>query len=119
MASRPPKLTREQAMRARPVTARIIGREPLEGGGERLTVPFVPTGFQKYFFRQTQGMTRKYDLDAFGLEVLAMCDGQKSVRHIVDTFAKRHKLHSAEAERAVTMFLQTMMRKGLVAMAVE
>lgn len=119
MASPPAKLTRDQALRARPVTARILRREPLDAGGERLTVPFTPTGLQKFFFRHSEGMTKKFDLDVFGLEVLAMCDGRKSVRHVVDTFARRHNLHAAEAERAVTTFLQIMMRKGLVAMAVD
>src|SRR5262245_29560794 len=119
MATTSPKLTREQAMRAKPGTVRILNREPLDAGGERLTVPYTPTGLQKFFFRRAAGMTKKHELAAFGLEVLALCDGHKSVRHIVDTFAKRHKLHAGEAERAVTTLLQTMMRKGLVAMAVE
>jgi hypothetical protein len=114
-----PKLTREQSMRARPIAVRILSREPLPYGGQRLTVGFQPTGFQKFLIRNTAGMTKKFELDPFGLAVLKMCDGTKSVRHITDAFAKKHKLHPAEAERAVSTFLQTMMRKGLIAMAVE
>jgi hypothetical protein len=118
MASDAPNLTREQALAAKPVATKILKRETIDGG-ERITVRFEPSAWQRWLLRIPDTATRRYDLDALGLEVLGMCDGQKSVRYIIDRFAKRHQVSAGEAERAVTMFLQTMIRKGIVSMVVE
>ena len=56
---------------------------------------------------------------AMGLVVLEMCDGQKSVRYIVQRFAKDYQLDPHEAERAVVTFLRSLIRKGLVNMVVK
>ena len=97
---------------------KVSKREPLPDGGERVTVMVEPSRIQRTLLR-VDSLSRRYELDArWAMEVLALCDGQKTVRSITETFAKRHKIHPHEAERAVAMFLQTMIRKGLIVVVV-
>ena len=114
-----PRLTREEALQAKPMAMPVVKREPLPGGGERVTVRHRPTSIQKWLLRAPDSVARHYELDAMGVEVLEMCDGRKTVHFIIEAFAQRHKVNSHEAECAVTTFLFTMLRKGLVAMVVS
>ena len=114
-----PTLTREQSLSAKPVAVRIIERQPTPDGGQRITLEGSPRGVYRWLLRAPEKIQRDFDLDPFGVEVLDMCDGNKPVRYIIDRFAKTHSLHPHEAERAVIAFLRTMMRKGLVTMAVK
>jgi hypothetical protein len=113
-----PQLTREQALDARPLVTRIIAREALEDGGERITVPYQPTGLVKILLRVPDTATKKFELDALGVEVLNYCDGEKSVKHMAMLFARKHKLDKHEAERAVVSFLETLVKRGVVLMVV-
>jgi len=111
-------LDRDQAFNAKPVAANIVKREPLDDGGQRLTVRVAPGKWQKRLLRLPDEINRQFDLDSIGVEVLDMCDGNKSVRYIIRKFAKTHKVNEHEAEKAVVAFLRTMMQRGLVMMAV-
>lgn len=121
MARKPkqPALTRDAALDAKPIAATILASEPLPGGGQRIKVPFRPTGLHKWLLRVPDTATKSFELDPFGLEVLGMCDGQKSVRYIVQKFSKAHRLNVHEGERAVITFIETMMRKGLISVVVD
>lgn len=119
MANSTPKLSREQSLGAKPVAVKISEREKLEGGGERVVVPYQPSKWQRMLLRMPETLTRSFELDAFGVDVLNMCDGQKTVRYIAESFAKRHKLNKHEAEKAVITFLQTLISKGVVVVMVE
>ena len=112
-------LSREQAWDAKPVALPVRRREPLADGGQRLTVDVSPSGAFRWLLRAPEKVTKQFELDAMGLEVHRMCDGNKNVRHIVQKFAKTHDVNRHEAERAVAAFLRTMMRKGIVSMAVK
>ncbi len=114
-----PQLTREQALDARPVTVKILAREPLENGGQRITVPYQPSGMIKFILRVPATATKKFELDALGVEVLDYCDGEKSVKHMATLFAKKHKVDKHEAERAVVSFLDTLVKRGVVLMVVS
>ena len=113
-----PKIGRDQAMRGRPVVAQITAREPLPDGGERITVQGKPSRVQRVLLRLPVAVARKYELDPMGVDMLALCDGNRTVRHVIKRFAKTHQLHPAEAETAVVEFLRTLMRKGLIHMIV-
>jgi hypothetical protein len=113
-----PQLTRDQSLDTRPVAVKILAREPLEGGGERITVPYQPSGWTKFILRVPETATKKYELDALGVEILDYCDGEKSVRHMASLFAKRHKVDKHEAERAVISFLETLVKRGVIVLVV-
>lgn len=114
-----PSLTRTQAFEARPMAIATIKREPLDQGGQRLMIPYRPSGYQKWLLRIPDTATRKIELDAVGVEVFDMCDGKTAVRQITRRFAKQHQVDLHEAEMAVVTFIRTMMRKGLVSMVVD
>jgi hypothetical protein len=109
-----PKLSREQSLEARPMAVKILAREPIENGGQRITVPYQPSSFIRTILRVPDTATKKYELDALGLEIVELCDGEKSVKHIISVFAKRHKVDLHEAERAVITFLETLIKRGII-----
>ena len=77
------------------------------------------TGWRRWLLRVPETIQRDFELDSLGVEVMDMCDGQKTVRYIVERFAKRNGLNEHEARQAVTTFLRTLIRKGLVQMMVD
>lgn len=113
------KLTREQSLSAKPVASKVISSESLPGGGVRVSVPYQPSKMQRLILRVPDTLTRQFELDVIGAEVLAHCDGQKTVRYIIEAFTKKHRVHPHEAERAVVAFLEMMLTKGLIVMVVE
>ena len=57
---------------------------------------------------------RRVQLDAPGAEVLALCDGQRNVEQIIETFAEGHELDFGESQLAVTQFLRELLRRGII-----
>ena len=109
-----PSLSRNQSLQAKPAAVEVIGREPLDNGGQRLIVTTTPSRLQKFLLRLPDRIEHKFELDPFGLEVFEMCDGQKTVQYIIKQFARKHSLDPHEAHRAVLEFLRVLIRKGLV-----
>lgn len=113
-----PRFTRQQALDAKPMATTILSRTPLPDGGQRVTVPLQPTRMQRWILRVPAAATRQFELDAVGVAVLDLCDGQKSVRYIAQRLARDHHMDETQAQHAVIAFLQTMLRKGLIVMVV-
>lgn len=83
-----------------------------------VTVEFVRPRWQQVMGAD-QNCQRTFGLDAYGQSVYQSCDGQRSVRQIVDEFARNNKVSRPEAELAVTRFMRTLISKGLIAMQME
>ncbi len=66
-------------------------------------------------YRRRKGI----ELDNLGREVWDACDGNRSVENIVSDFANRHNLQFHEARIAVSKFLQSLMERNLIALAVD
>jgi len=109
-----PSLSRQQALDARPVTAPIKSREPIGEGGERFTIETPTPPWRRRILRMPAKIDRQFEFDQFGAQVIDMCDGQKPVKHIINKLVQAHGLDHHETERAVTIFLRTLMRKNLV-----
>jgi len=58
-------------------------------------------------------------LDELGTFVIELCDGRRTVRDLVDMFAKRYKLNRREAEVGMTTFLRTLARRSIIALVIE
>lgn len=114
---RKPILDRLQALAAVPVQTPVVKRER-KSGKVYLTVEFERPGWQRTLGAD-QHCERTYGLDAYGFEVYSFCDGTHSVQQGIERFAKQHHISLPEAELAVTSFLQTLIKKGLIGMAVE
>jgi len=112
------QFTREDAFDARPLAAKIFERHDLPDGGARIVIGCKATRMQRFILRLPEIVKREFELDAYGMEILSLCDGQRSVKHLISKFAKTHDLNQQEAKQAIITFLQTMIRKGLVVMVV-
>ena len=61
-------------------------------------------------------IAKKLQLDIMGSEVWALIDSRRSVQQIIDLFSNVHRLSQREAEAAVTQFLRSLGRRGLIAL---
>ena len=111
-------ITREQSLDARPVAVRIVRRSPLPGGGERVAVPLRPSRWQKFLLRIPDDATKEFELDAVGVELLGLCDGEHSVKDLAREFSRKHQVGAFEAQQAVSAFMQTLIAKGLVVVVI-
>ena len=112
------KITRPEAMEARPVVGSIIRRETLKDGGERVTISYKARRWQRLVLRAAETGTRQFDLDRFGVEILNLCDGHNRVSGIIEAFAAKHRVDQHEAQKAVIVFLRMLIAKGVISMVV-
>lgn len=111
------KFDREDAMKAVPVKAPVIKTERKDDK-VYITVEFERPGWQRALGADRK-CQRTFGLDKYGQEVYELCNGKNTVEKNVRRFAKHHHLSIPEAEMSVTTFLKTLMKKGLVGMAVK
>jgi len=58
------------------------------------------------------------ELDEIGDEVVRMCDGQNTVKEIARRLAKKRKLDEREAEAALLQYLQMLVKRGVIGIAI-
>jgi hypothetical protein len=58
---------------------------------------------------------RRTRLDRLGTRVWRLCDGQRTVEQVVDTFAEQYRLTFHEARVAVTDHLRLLIQRGILA----
>ena len=61
--------------------------------------------------------TRKIILDKIGACVWTLCDGSKTVNDIIKVFSKKYSLNKEKAERSLLVYLDQLIRRGLIAIA--
>ena len=104
-------------MAAIPVKANVLKTEH-KGEKVYLTVAFTRPGWQR-LMGADRVCERTFGLDAYGKEVYGLCNGKHSVQRCIALFAKNHHLSISEAELAVTQFFKTLMKKGLIVIALK
>ena len=104
-------------MSAIPVKANVLKTEH-KNGKVYLTVAFARPGWQRLMGAE-RICERTFGLDAYGKEVYGLCNGKHSVQRCVEMFARNHHLSIPEAELAVTAFFKTLIKKGLIAIALK
>lgn len=117
MSGTGPRLNREQSLASRPVRLPCVGTTERGNGGLLVRCRVARSGWQRWL-GAGEAMERSFGLDRLGRWVYERCDGNTTVRQLVDGFAKQQRVGKAEAEIAVTTFLRTLVSKGMVAMAV-
>lgn len=123
-ARKEPVLTRAAAMACIPLRHPRVHETVLENGLVQLTYPIVVRSFLtglKMMVRfqgagGSDGRQKKVELDNLGTEVWQMIDGHCTVGRMAVRFARAHKLSQAEAESAVTQFLHTLGKRGIIGM---
>ena len=60
---------------------------------------------------------KRIELDERGMSFYEMCDGEHTVRDIVDYFAERYDLTFHEARIAVANFVEALLKRGIIVLA--
>ena len=112
-------LTRAEALECTPAKSRQVKETILEDGNLLLdyTVSVRPwfSGLLKRLGAGTDGrIAKQLQLDELGTQVWGLVDNRRTVRQIVQEFARSHRLMEREAEVAVTRFLRELGKRGLV-----
>lgn len=114
-----PKLTRKQALLARPVRNPALKWEQLDNGEVRIILPRRDDGIGKVLsvlFYVPK--SRPVSLDVVGASVWQLCDGEHTVDDLVEALMDEHRLHRREAEVSLTEFLKTLGKRHMVAFIV-
>jgi hypothetical protein len=111
-------LDRERALNAKPEKLPRIDAQEDGQNGLKVTVLLEPPAWSRWFGASGH-IKRTFQLDYLGREVYEACDGKTTVKALIRSFSNRHGIDLAEAEVSMTSYLQTLMRKGLIAMAVS
>ena len=117
--SEPSHLSRTQALEYTPVKSREISQIRLESGEVVIEYPLAVRPWIAAVAKRLGGLqdrkqTQKLQLDAMGTSVWDLVDGKRSVRMIVQIFAKAHRLENKEAEVSVTSFIRQLGQRGLL-----
>lgn len=118
-ADRRPPIPRAEALALIPVKNSRISEERLSDG-EILITYSVPLGalsgaVMRYLGRGARReISKKVQLDGLGSEVWELLDGRRSVQQLIDLFAGAHNVPVQEAEAAVSQFIRSLGRRGLI-----
>jgi hypothetical protein len=112
-------LTRAEALTCTPVKNTRVGEARLETGEVLLTYPvrirpWIANLIRRFGWGIKRVQSKKLHLDELGTAVWDLMDGRRSVRQVIQRFAKRYQLHPREAEVAVTRFLRELGKRGLI-----
>ena len=107
-----------RSMGARPRQAPRVSAKERDGGGLMVTVLLARPRWQRALGGPAAA-ERTFALDAVGRQVYEWCDGKARVKDLVARFTREKKVHPAEAETAVAMFLRTLAGKGLIVMELD
>jgi len=112
-------LSRRQALEYRPVKSCQISELRLESGEVVIEYPlsvrpWIAAVAKRLGGSQNRKQTKKLQLDAMGTSVWDLVDGKRSVRMIIQIFAKAHRLENREAEVSVTSFIRQLGQRGLL-----
>lgn len=115
-----PDLTREQSLGARPVLNRLVKVERSEDGNVILQIPRRDSALARLLAKVFKmSPYRQLALDQIGTFVLELCDGEYTVRQIVDKLAETYTLSRREAELSLGEFLRMLARRSLIGLVIE
>jgi hypothetical protein len=116
-----PQLSREQVMGSRPLRNSLLEWAATEDGKVVITIPRRQDAVGRIasmLFHVPK--TRQLLLDdEVGSSVWKICDGEHTLKQIVDFLCEKYKLTRKEAEVSVTEFLRQLGKRRLVGFAIE
>jgi len=113
-------ITREQALGARPVRNPELGVDRNDAGEVELKRPRRRTWWVNLLAKV--GTVPEYQtltLDKVGSAVWDLCDGEHTVRELIEQLAEEHQLSRKEAEVSMVTYLRQLAQRGIIALAVE
>lgn len=94
-------------------TSHEVGNDGLE-----VRIPVHPGRIARWLARKHDApLVRRFQLDALGIEVWRMLDGQTTVRGMIETFAASHRLNLREAEVSMLTYLRQLAQRGIMVLA--
>lgn len=113
-------ISREASLQSRPVRNPAVRAEKAEGGGLVLHAKVEHRGFGRALARvfRVKDLEKRFTLDELGAFVWEMCDGETTVRTLINRFASEFKLNRKEAEVSMVEYLKTLAKKGIIGIAV-
>ncbi|HPT96581.1 MAG TPA: PqqD family protein [Armatimonadota bacterium] len=116
-----PQLTREQVLHSRPLRNSLLEWTDTADGKVMITIPRREDWVGKMvalLFHVPK--TRQLVLDdEVGSSVWRICDGEHTIKDIVEFLCKTYKLTRKEAEVSATEFLRQLGRRRLIGFAVQ
>jgi len=111
-----PKVSRQELLDVVPLRNPEARIEDLDDGRIILRIPVRPRRIVRWLVRDDpdRPTLRSFELDSLGRQVWELCDGKRSVRRLIQRFAKANKLNLREAEVSVLAFLKTLTSRALV-----
>ncbi len=91
------------------------------GDGYRILILKLEyTGLIKVFARVFKARNeKKYRLEGLGLQLYDMLDGKKNIENLIDMMIEKYKLSFFEARALIIQYLHTLIKRGLVVIAVK
>jgi hypothetical protein len=113
------QIDRAEALKFIPVKNIQVTEERLDSGEIRIHYPvtlrpWIAGIVKRFSGSNTELQSKPLQLDQLGTEVWGLIDGNRSVRRIVEMFAKTHQLQIREAEVAVSQFIRMLGQRGLI-----
>lgn len=114
-----PVLSRKQSMASMPIRNPMLKVETDDDGIVHLSIPRKDAWWVKLLSRVFYvPKRRKLALDELGSCVWELCDGETTVRSLIDKFCKKYKLNRKEAEVSMVTYLKQLAKKGLIGIQV-
>jgi len=122
-----PRLSRSEFLRLKPVWNPLIKWEKNEKGEVKITIPFKKireksqdkkgssgkfTGVLSKIFPEPE--EKRIRLDQIGSIVWELCDGERTVKEIVDFICEKYKLLPRETEVSLSTYLNSLVKRGLI-----
>jgi hypothetical protein len=114
-----PRFSSQQALAVKPMRLIEAAMTPLPEGGGMLKVTLQQPKWGRRIFRLPEGATKTFEFDAIGVFVWDNIDGKTSVEQIIKRLSKRYDLNLREAQVPTVKFLEMLIRRGLVGVAME
>ncbi len=112
-------MTRAEALKFTPVKSTRVQESRLENGEIILTYPldirpWIDRIAKRFGKKESTPIKKKLQLDELGTAVWEQFNGERSVKQVIQWFAKKYQLHTKEAEVSVTRFLRELGKRGLI-----
>ena len=114
-----PTLSRQEILSARPIRNPRAEINNLQSDRLEVTIPFQKPRGLTWFFRGKNELKRTFELDRLGRTVWDLCNGEHTVRGMIEDFAAMQGLSTREAEVSMLAFLETLGRRGIIFMATD
>ena len=113
-------ISRKASLDSTPVHNQALRVERQEDGTIVLYAKQQHKGLGKRLAKlcKIEDLEKRYSLDELGAFVWDMCDGETTVRTMINRFAEKHRLSRKEAEISMVEYLKSLASKGIIGIVV-